>query len=139
MTMNLLKYSNLLLIPLVIYSKNTYANEVEILSAAILHQSQNEYLVSVTLQHQDSGWNHYADAWRIVDQQGAILGTRTLMHPHVEEQPFSRALNNVKIDESLITLYIEAHDNVHGWSTNRLKIDLNAMQAGRLITRQPSQ
>ena len=126
---------HLLLLSLLIigYAQNSLANDVEILAAALFHQSQWEYLVNVKLKHNDTGWEHYADAWRIVDAQDNILGTRTLLHPHVNEQPFTRALNNVKINGNLTTIYIEAHDNVHGWSKNRLKIDLTKMQGGRLI------
>ena len=111
------------------------ANNVTILAAAIIHQSHGEYLVNVKLQHQDTGWEHYADEWRLVDNQGNILGTRVLLHPHVEEQPFTRALSNVILDDSLTTLYIEAHDKVHGWAKQKLEIDLNKMQGGKLIVK----
>ena len=116
-----------------LYSLSLTANEVEILATAIIHQSQGEYVVNVKLKHNDTDWEHYADAWRIVDPQDNIIGTRRLLHPHVNEQPFTRALNNVKIHDNLTTIYIEAHDKVHGWSKNRLEIDLTKMQGGKLI------
>jgi hypothetical protein len=111
------------------------ANNVTILAAAIFHQSHGEYLVNVKLQHQDNGWEHYADEWRLVDAQGNILGSRVLLHPHVEEQPFTRALSNVKLDDSLGTIYVEAHDKEHGWSKQKLEIDLSKMQGGKLIVK----
>jgi hypothetical protein len=117
------------------YAQSSLANDVEILAAALIHQSQGEYMVNVKLQHQDTGWEHYADAWRVIDNEGNVLGTRTLLHPHVNEQPFTRALNNVKINDSLTTLYIEAHDKVHGWSKQKLEIDLTKMQGGKLIVK----
>lgn len=111
------------------------ANNVTILAAAIFHQSHGEYLVNVKLQHQDSGWEHYADEWRLIDAQGNILGSRVLLHPHVEEQPFTRALSNVKLDGSLGNIYVEAHDTEHGWSKQKLEIDLRKMQGGKLIVK----
>jgi len=127
--------NNLLTLSLLIYSLKSQAGDVDIQSVALYHQSQGEYAFTVQLQHADTGWDHFADAWRVVDDKGNILGTRNLLHPHVDEQPFSRGLNNIKIEEDLDTLYIEAHDNVHGWTEKRLMIDLTKMQNGRLIVR----
>lgn len=111
------------------------ANNVTVLAVAIIHQSQGEYLVNVKLQHQDTGWDHYADEWRLVDKQGNVLARRIMLHPHVNEQPFTRALNNVKLDDKLTMIYIEAHDTQHGWSNQKLEIDLNKMQGGKLTVK----
>lgn len=128
--------NNLLpVLPLVFYSMMSTADDVHIHAATIIHQSQNEYLVNVTLQHQDTGWEHFADEWRIVDQQGNVLARRVLLHPHVDEQPFTRALSNVKLDDELTTLFIEAHDKQDGWTKQRLKIDLTKIQAGKLLVK----
>ena len=108
------------------------AGEVEILAASFSRQTDTVWSVSVTLQHADSGWDHYADAWRVVGGKDAVLGTRTLFHPHVNEQPFTRSLSPVKIPAGMTTVYIEAHDKVHGWSSQRLKIDLLKAREGRL-------
>ncbi|MFT7235844.1 MAG: hypothetical protein ACI9QV_001430 [Methylophagaceae bacterium] len=116
-----------------IFNQVAKANEVEILAAALIHQSHDEYLVNVKLRHQDTGWDHYADEWRIIDVQGNILGNRLLLHPHVEEQPFTRALSNVKLDDNLTHIYIEAHDKIHGWAKQKLAIELAKMRAGKLI------
>ena len=65
-----------------------------------LHKSGGVWYFSVTLKHDDSGWRHYANAWRIVDSSGKILGIRKLLHPHVNEQPFTRTLGEVKIPKN---------------------------------------
>jgi hypothetical protein len=111
------------------------ANDISILAAAIIHQSHGEYLVNVKLEHHDTGWQHYADEWRLVDDKGNILGSRVLQHPHINEQPFTRALSNIKLGSGLETIYIEAHDKVHGWTKNRLMIDLSKMKNGRITSR----
>ena len=120
---------------LLMLSQSSKANDINILAAAIIHQSHGEYLVNVKLEHHDTGWQHYADEWRLVDNKGNILGSRVLQHPHVHEQPFTRSLSNVKISSELETVYIEAHDKVHGWTKNRLMIDLTKMQNGRITSR----
>jgi len=80
--------------------------------------------VSTTLRHADTGWEHYADGWRVVTEAGEVLGTRTLFHPHVDEQPFTRSQSDIHIPEGTNIVYVEAHDTVHGWSKKRLRVDL---------------
>ena len=116
-------------------SHSSKANDINILAAAIIHQSHGEYLVNVKLEHHDTGWQHYADEWRLVDNKGNILGSRVLHHPHVHEQPFTRSLSNVKLSNELQAVFIEAHDKVHGWTKIRLMIDLTKMQNGRITSR----
>ncbi len=70
----------------------------------------------VTLRHNDTGWDHYADAWRVVDPDGRPLGTRNLAHPHIKEQPFTRSLSGVRIPEGVTEVGIQARDNVEGWA-----------------------
>ena len=70
----------------------------------------------VTLSHPDSGWDHYADGWRILDMDGKELGMRVLVHPHEAEQPFTRSLGNVKIPDGTTQVQIQARCLVDGWS-----------------------
>ena len=80
--------------------------------------------VRVRLQHADEGWQHYADAWRIVTESGQLVGKRILMHPHVDEQPFTRGLNDVRIPDNIRIVYVEARDSKHGWARERIRVDL---------------
>jgi len=102
---------------------NAFANSVEIVDAKVEKQ-RAEWVFHVTLKHEDAGWDHYADAWRVVTRDGKELGTRTLFHPHVDEQPFTRSLGDVKIPTGETEVYIEAHDKVHGWSKQRFKVKI---------------
>ncbi|NBC95089.1 MAG: hypothetical protein GVY27_01895 [Deinococcus-Thermus bacterium] len=79
------------------------------------------WLVSVTLRHGDTGWDDYADGWRIVTAEGEIVGTRPLAHPHVNEQPFTRSLSGVALPEGA-DLYVESSTSVTGWSGDRLPL-----------------
>ena len=112
--------------------KMAYGGEVQILAADLHNSEGNSWSVNVTLKHNDTGWKHYADNWRIVDSKEKVLGNRVLAHPHVTEQPFTRGLSNVEIPKDITTIYIEAHDKVHGWTKNRLKVDIDKAINGRL-------
>ena len=110
----------------------TDADEVKILAADLHSTGDNRWSVNVTLHHDDTGWDHYADNWRVVDGEGKTLGERVLHHPHVDEQPFTRGLGDVEVPEGATTVYIEAHDKVHGWTAKRLEVNLSKATGGRL-------
>ena len=110
----------------------SYAGEVDIVDAHFSKQG-NQWKANVTLKHEDTGWEHYADSWRVLDGQGNIIGTRVLYHPHVDEQPFTRRLSNITIPKGTTTVFIEAHDKEHGSAKKRHKVDL------QLINRPTSQ
>lgn len=76
--------------------------------------------VSVTLAHPDTGWDHYADGWRIEAEDGTVIDTRELLHPHVEEQPFTRSLTVNDLPDGL--LFIRAKCSVGGWSDRRIAL-----------------
>lgn len=99
------------------------ADEVQIVKVKAENQ-RSSWVFHVTLKHGDTGWDHYADAWRVVTEDGKELGTRTLYHPHVDEQPFTRSLGDVKIPADANVVYVEAHDKVHGWSKQRYKVKI---------------
>jgi hypothetical protein len=99
------------------------AGEVVVLMADFQQEAAG-WRVAVTLRHADTGWDHYADAWRVVGEGGGVLGTRVLYHPHVDEQPFTRSLSGVSIPAGAHRVYVTGHDKVHGWGP-RLAVDLD--------------
>jgi hypothetical protein len=102
---------------------------------AEFEQDAASWTVSVTLQHADTGWDHYADGWRVVTADGKVLGHRTLYHPHVNEQPFTRNLSGITIPTGVNTVFVEAHDKVHGWNKERLEVNLQQAQGERYQVR----
>ena len=64
------------------------AGDVEIVEAVAYADAGGTWMFDVTLKHGDTGWDHYADQWEVLAPDGSVLGTRTLYHPHVNEQPF---------------------------------------------------
>ncbi len=108
------------------------AGDVTVLAATLNDTGGGRWGASVTLEHADSGWEHYADAWRVVSEDGTVYGTRTLAHPHENEQPFTRSLSGIAIPKAVTAVYIEAHDKVHGWAKQRLFVDLSKARNGKI-------
>lgn len=80
--------------------------------------------IDVTLRHGDTGWDHYADGWEILDANGKRLGLRKLMHPHVEEQPFTRSLRSVMVPDGTSVVYIRARCSADGWHSEKIAVQL---------------
>ena len=105
-------------------SPGALAGEVEIVAAEAYPLGGGEWRFNVTLRHGDTGWDHYANKWEVVGPDGTLLGTRTLLHPHVNEQPFTRSLGGVAIPEGIEAVTIRAYDSVHGRAQNGLTVEL---------------
>lgn len=101
-------------VALMVCTSMAHAGEVEIVDAKARVSSSGTYSFDVTLKHDDTGWDHYANAWDVVAPDGAVLGKRTLYHPHVDEQPFTRSLSGIEIPENVKVVTVRAYDNVHG-------------------------
>ena len=79
----------------------------------------------VTIEHGDTGWDDYADGWRVELPNGTVLGTRELAHPHVTEQPFTRSLFDVLLPEGTALIHIRARTNQTGWDSETILFPLN--------------
>lgn len=95
-----------------------------VIEAVEARPSGDAWIFSVTLSHGDTGWDDYADGWRVVQEDGTELGLRVLHHPHVEEQPFTRSLSGVSIPDGVSTVYVEARTNTGGWGEARHAVTL---------------
>lgn len=93
------------------------AGEASVKNVQILKSDDGSLRFSVTIAHADEGWDHYADSFEIVAPDGTVLSTRTLFHPHVDEQPFTRSLDNVFLPKELDSVEVRAHDTIHGYGT----------------------
>ncbi len=89
------------------------SGEADVVDANVVLSSDGSYRFDVALLHADTGWEHYADAFEILDGEGNILATRILVHPHVNEQPFTRSLSGVEIAPELSEVTIRGRDSVH--------------------------
>jgi hypothetical protein len=89
-------------------------------------QSQNgSWCFSAQIRHNDQSWKHYADEWKITDLEGNVLGKRVLLHPHDNEQPFTRSLCNVEIPKTIQKVVVNAKCNIHGVGGEKVIVDLS--------------
>lgn len=100
------------------------AGDAVIKEVKVRNDGGGGFTFSVTLAHADSGWSHYADAWQVLGPDGAVLGKRLLLHPHVNEQPFTRSLSGVKVPAGLKKVSLRAHDKVHGYAKQTFTVSL---------------
>jgi hypothetical protein len=96
--------------------------EADVLDVRATPTEVGSYRFEVTVQHADTGWDHYADTWEVLTPDGAVLGTRTLLHPHADEQPFTRSLTGVSIPDGVTEVTVRAHDSVHGHGGKTLTV-----------------
>jgi len=98
---------------MIMTSSLVFAGQADVIDVQVTKVEADVYRFSVTVRHDDEGWDHYADKWEVLDMQGASLGSRVLMHPHVNEQPFTRSMT-LSIPMHVKEVRIRAHDKVHG-------------------------
>ena len=101
-----------------------FAGEADILDVAVSCNSESICRFDVTVKHDDEGWEHYANRWEVLSPDGEILATRVLAHPHVNEQPFTRSLTNVKIPSDLVEVVFRAHDLIHEYGGKEFVVKL---------------
>lgn len=89
------------------------AGEADVSDVIVRQTGDDTFSFTVTVRHDDTGWDHYADRWEVVAPDGAVLGTRVLLHPHEQEQPFTRSQNGIHIPADIETVTVRAHDSVH--------------------------
>lgn len=92
-----------------------FAGEADVIEARVTNDGVKGFTVSVTVRHDDSGWDHYADRWEVLGPDGGLLAERTLYHPHVDEQPFTRSLSGVMVPAGIRKVTIRARCSVHGY------------------------
>lgn len=103
---------------------SAFAGEVTVVNAKAFNSGNNTFRFDVTLRHEDKGWKHYADNFEVLTVKGTLLGRRVLLHPHENEQPFTRALSRVRIPQGIKEVIIRGHDKIHKYGRKELKLVL---------------
>ena len=106
------------------FSAPLAAGEVDVEAVKVERSGNGAYRFDVTLRHADEGWDHYADRWDVVAPDGAVLGSRVLLHPHDTEQPFTRSLDGVAIPDGIKSVIIRGHDKVHELGGKEMSVEL---------------
>jgi hypothetical protein len=107
-----------------LFATTAWAGQADVVGATAHREGDGTYRFEVSVRHDDTGWQHYADRWDILTVDGTVLGSRELLHPHEDEQPFTRSLGGVRVPAAVRQVQIRAHDKVHGIGGEALTIDL---------------
>ena len=105
-----------------------FAGEADVLQVIMSEGMDGTFNLDVTVRHADSGWDHYANWWQVVTEDGKELGRRVLVHPHVGEQPFTRELYDLKVPKGVSVVIVEAHDMIHEYGGKVVRVDMTREQ-----------
>ncbi|MGB3716763.1 MAG: hypothetical protein WA996_20275 [Candidatus Promineifilaceae bacterium] len=104
----------------------------DVLHVRATQAKDGSWTFHVTVLHPDTGWEDYADGWDVVTEKGEILKissedtfTRLLLHPHEDEQPFTRNQGGIVVPQDITRLTVRAHDIVDGFGGVEVKVDLS--------------
>ena len=109
---------------LLIFARSVCAGEADVLGADVHCNGESVCRFSVTVRHADEGREHFADRWEILDTRGNMIAVREPAHPHGNEQPFTRSLDNVTVPDGVTRVVIRVHDSVHQYGGRELVVDL---------------
>jgi len=80
-----------------------------VVAADIRPLGGDAFRVDANIRSDDAGWDAYADRFEVLAPDGRVLGVRELLHPHVDEQPFTRSLPRVEIPAGVAEVRVRAH------------------------------
>ena len=119
-------------------TNNSDAANADVLFVSARETAVGRWTFSVEVAHPDTGWEDYADGWDIVLPDGSVAKvnlddpfTRLLLHPHENEQPFTRSQSNIPIPPEITTVTVRAHDLVDGFGGQEVMVDLTAVSGDR--------
>ena len=105
--------------------------DADVLFVRAEQTAEGVWTFRVTVEHPDRGWEDYADGWDVVLPDGSVVKpdpdtpfTRLLLHPHENEQPFTRSQSGIEIPEKVKVVRVRAHDIVDGFGGKEIEVDL---------------
>lgn len=80
--------------------------------------------IKVVIEHQDTGWDDYVDAWEIVGLDGQLLGSRPFFEPALDQEKTVSALAGVVIPDDVKTVMIRARKHPQGYQGEPVEITI---------------
>jgi hypothetical protein len=96
----------------------------DILSAELTRTGDGTVDVEVTVSSPYDSPQRYADGWRVLAPDGAVLGEHTLLHDHAGEQPFTRTQTAVPVPDGVTEVTVEGRDQVHGYGGGTVTVEV---------------
>jgi len=85
------------------------AGAADVVGVALRRNADGSLDIAVTIRSADTGWQLYADRFEILAPDGRVLGVRELLHPHEDEQPFTRELTGLRLPPGVTEIVVRAH------------------------------
>ncbi len=98
----------------------------DVIGVEATRQDDGRWRFDVTVSSPYDSPDRYADAWRVLGEDGTVFGVRELLHDHSTEQPFTRSLSDVSIPSEVMTVVVEGRDLDNGWGGTTFVVDLGA-------------
>jgi hypothetical protein len=109
---------------LILAASPAWSGEADVIAVAIDRHPDTEdtFDVRATILSNDQGIDYRADAFEVLAPDGRVLGR--LDFPHADEQPFTRALENLKIPLGIDRVTVRAHHKPRGYDGQTVTVRL---------------
>jgi len=96
----------------------------DVITAQVQSRGSETFDFDVTVSSPYDTPQRYADAIRVMGQDGVVYGERKLLHDHADEQPFTRDLYGVKIPRGVRAVIMQGHDQKFGYGGKTIEVAL---------------
>lgn len=96
----------------------------DVLTAKVRSSGPETFDFDVTVSSPYDTPQRYADAIRVMGQEGTVYGERKLMHDHADEQPFTRDVYGVKIPRGVRVVVVQGRDQQFGYGGKTIEVTL---------------
>ncbi len=100
------------------------ADHPDVLAASLGRDDSGSWRLEVTLSSQYDSPERYADGWRVLDKDGAVLGEHTLTHDHADEQPVTRTQSDLQILDGVDEVTVQGRDTENGYGGATLSVQV---------------
>jgi hypothetical protein len=111
---------------LLLLASPAWAGEADVIAVAVDRHAGTEdvFDVRATILSNDTGDDYYADSFEVLAPDGRLLGRLEFPRPHMDEQPFTRALENLKVPLGIDRVTVRAHHKPRGYSGQTVTVRL---------------
>lgn len=99
--------------------------DADVVAVKVQRAASGAFDFDVTVRSDDTGWDQYADALEVLTPDGrTVLKRRILLHPHDDEQPFTRDVYGVVVPPGTATVQVRARMKPGGYSGASMTVEL---------------
>jgi hypothetical protein len=98
----------------------------DVIAVELRPTGERRFDVAVTISSPYDSPERYADGWRVLDPEGNVLGTHTLLHDHAAEQPFTRTQPGLEVPEGVTQVTVQGRDQANGFGGATVTVDVPA-------------